>query len=256
MKFRLPARAKAIAAVPLAGSYRRYWVPLLMAIGAIAGCNRTLDPGLSDKGLFPIQDGKHRTYYIEDTTYQLSQGPSDIDTVVNRFQRRQLVNGTSTDQTRELDRLELYTAPVDSGSTERDSSFSFERLWTLYKDNEFAERIEGNTRYQVLYFPVREGATWNGNAFNGQDAQDYTYITTDTTVTVQGKTYENCTMVRHERTTSAITNIDIYEIYAPNIGLIKRYDKVIKYELEGNDSRQLSTDSRITRQELIDQSYQ
>ena len=63
------------------------------------------------------------------------------------------------------------------------------------------------------------------------DAQTYEYTNVDTTVVVNGKTYENCVYVLQVpfRQSGTPTGFFIeefaYEIYAPNVGRIEKYYK-------------------------------
>ena len=145
--------------------------------------------------------------------------------------KKEVTEGTETDLLgREVSKLWLYTSPDSLGSN---YSWSFSELWTQWADDQNAERIEGNKRLWVLRLPPYQGSTWNGNFYNNEGAQTYEYINLDTTVTIQGTTYENCVYVLQvpfrqpvEQQGGAIFIIEhAYEIYAPGIGKIVRYCK-------------------------------
>jgi hypothetical protein len=154
---------------------------------------------------------------------------------------------SETDQTgRPITRLETSRTP-DTTNQNYWEDFVFDELWTLHRNNEFAERMEANIRYQVLAFPIRQGRQWDGNAFNtrntGPDQQLYSYVNTDTTVTVAGRTYQNCVFVKQRKSKTLLFDVDTYEVYAPGVGLIKRYDRSIIYDDVNLTS--LTTDSYI-----------
>ena len=113
-----------------------------------------------------------------------------------------------------------------------DYDFIPTRVWSQYKPTEpegsyFAERTEENQRILVLKFPVFTNISWNGNQFNTLGEKEFYYSNIDTTVTVQGNTFENCVVVIQENVDGLIRKSLVYEIYAPGVGLIKKYINTI-----------------------------
>ena len=222
----------------------RSFLPLVFLI-LLAACSRKLDLA-EPKEFYPIQDGKFRTYSVKDSSY------TTTGAVGRSFFQKELTNGTEIDlKGRVVSKLEIQQA--DSGQ-----QFQFFQVWTQYKDREAAERIQGNTKYIVLRFPAAKGKNWDGNQFNNFGAMNYTYLSTDTTVTVAGKEYTNCAWVlrRQSDPDSRQFSFLSYEIYAPGIGKIKQYDRYIEYIIREGRPPQIDSDKSYHYEEdLLEHNY-
>ncbi len=235
--------------------------PLFLAgLFILASCNRTYDPTPEyATRLFPLEDGKYRIYHVVDTVFETAVS-SEYE--VQTFYKREMVDGTETDLLdREVSKLWIYKSPDTLGTPDNPVyNWDFYALWTMYNGEQYAERTEGNTRYLVLKNPVYPDASWNGNLFNDQGQKTYRYTNIDTTVTVQGVTYDNCVFVLQQEfyqpfadSAQAIFISDYqYEIYAPDIGMILRYYKT--YRRESNSV--IADKSRIFREEVVEHNFQ
>lgn len=235
----------------------RFGIFFLACLAVISGCERTYDPIPPYlETMYPVTQGGQRTYFVIDTSY-ISSSTQGYD--ARTYFKREVTDGTETDLLgREVSKLYLY----ESSDTLMDSlgnpvyNWQYSDLWTQYTDDEFAERIEGNVRYLVLRQPPVEGATWNGNLYNSEDTQRYEVINDDTTVTVQGVTYEHCVFVLQVpyrfSPIPAYYNIEYaYEIYAPGIGKIVRYSKY--FESQSGDVN--ADKSHVYFEELVGHNY-
>lgn len=235
----------------------KHWI-FAAAAFALTACNRELPSDPPDTRWFPVEDGRYRTYDVQSTTFQLSANPQNPDTILQRFYKRELTNGETDLDGRRVSRLELWEAPYDSsGGLPAEAAFSFQQLWTQYLDEQFAERIEGNVRYVVLKWPVATEQTWNGNTYNDQGEEIYTYLNLDTTVTLNGQVYPNCIYVLQRQVSGSIlSDILTYEIYAPGIGKIERFDRNLLFILQGqNPIPELDTESYLYHETLVDHNY-
>lgn len=203
---------------------------LLTALLFIFACNRKDKTDIPAPTAFvEIPVGRVMEYSVIDTTYLSSTGTYEA----NAYFRKEWVNAAIQDLLeREVKRVFLYSSPdsVDSlGAPVR--VWTYDSTWQYYLDQNVLERIEANVRYVVLRFPVKKGTRWNGNIYNSEPSQEYIYRNADTTVTVNGVTYEHCVYVLQQPfeslTPSAATGYfgylrHAYEIYAPGIGRIER----------------------------------
>jgi hypothetical protein len=240
---------------------------------ALGGCNRELPLPVVDTTYYPIVAGTYRTFFIHDTTYITSSGPEGVQAVDSTYFRRELTTGdTVLDlQGRTVWWLELYTALPDS-VTGQPSEFTFQELWTQWNDGRFAERIEGNIRYQVLAFPADVNRAWNGNEWNNllnpqgadginlqYDRTSFYYLSTDSTITLPNdQRYEHCYVVQWRKSdvNSILYDAITWEVYAPGIGLVYRYDRY-KYrnKTDASQTNTLSTSSYVREQYLIDHNF-
>jgi hypothetical protein len=233
----------------------------LLLIGfAATSCRRDYDPvPPTAREIFPIQDGKFRIYHVIDTSYA-----SATLEEAKSYYRRETTDGTETDLLdREVSKLWLHVSPDSLGTA---YNWDFFELWTQYLGDEFAERIEGNTRKLILRWPPYKDATWNGNLYNANEDQTYRYVNIDTTIIVGGKTYEHCVFVLQVPFRMPVEKIPgnppppffliehAYEIYAPKIGKIVGYYKYYEEQvLSGNVH--IDEDSYIYYEELVDHNY-
>lgn len=208
-------------------------------------CNRIKNPIPEyTERIFPIEEGQSRIYWILDTTYSVQ------DTFVDWFYRKEVIGPTETDLLgREVYRLETFRSEYDLGSN---YDWQPERIWTVYKDDEFAERMEDNQRTLVLKFPVFPGIKWNGNLYNGIGEQEFKYQSIDTVMDVQGVTYDPLVFVLNSLpsdTTSLIKQRLAYELYAPDIGKVMHYDLTKVYDQP--NSRIPNPDKSYTHIEIL-----
>jgi hypothetical protein len=216
----------------------------LLILFSFLACNRKIEYEYPDLNLYPIQKGKYRIYQVIDTTYT-TQG-----SIPKFYYKKEETDSNETDlKNRTISRLNIYKG-------NHLDSLTFSELWTQYKDANWAERIEGNTKYLVLKFPVKLNDSWNGNEFNNNGIENFVYLNIDTTVTINNITYPHCVYVQQRlNNTSLLNEINTYEIYAPGIGKIKRYDNYKKYNLNPNGTRSLTTDSYFYEETLLEHNY-
>lgn len=206
------------------------------------GCSETLTPEPTEQftAWYAPTQGAVALFVASDTTFRFAT-PTDFDTLVADYVLRETVGGSETDaQGRTLRQVDRDTAGAPAGP------FTFLDRYRVYTDNLLAERLEGNLRTVPLQNPVAQDAEWDGNRYNNLGEQRYRYLDTDTTVTVNGQTYTGCLFVLQRQVTGSLLNEDLtYEIYAPGLGLIERYDRQLRYILE-EGGRGVDTDnSRI-----------
>lgn len=245
--------------------YVRISIFLLGLVLLSSACRREYDPVSEEvKLVYPIEEGKFRTYFVIDTIYA-----SATLEEAKTYYKRELTDGTELDLLdREVSKLWIHTSADTMGQAIPNPVYNwqFSELWTQYLSENYAERIEGNQRYLVLKWPPYEGSTWNGNLYNNGDVQTYQYMNIDTTVTVQGKTYEHCVYVLQVPFRMPVIKTPgapsppffliehAYEIYAPKIGKIVRYSKYYE-EQTVNGSLNIDENSRIYLEELVDHNY-
>jgi hypothetical protein len=236
---------------------------LVLGLGMVA-CRKEFDPvPATARTIYPIVDGKQRVYHVIDTSYA-SATLEDA----RSYYKRELTDGTETDLLeRSVSKLWLHISADTLGTPAAPVyAWRFDQLWTQYLSDTYAERIEGNTRKLVLKWPPYPGSTWNGNLYNDKETQTHEYINIDTTVVVQGVTYEHCVYVLQVPFRMPVVKTPTgpqppffliehaYEIYAPNIGKIVGYYKYYEEQVI-NGQVQIDADSRIYREELVAHNY-
>ncbi|MFK7922763.1 MAG: hypothetical protein AB8H47_12440 [Bacteroidia bacterium] len=186
--------------------------------------------------IFPLEQAQYRITYVRDTSFTTAGRDKGIGDV---YFKKELIGAEEED---------LLGRPISAVQVFRSDSFLYptydfkpSRVYSQYLEPQeagdyYAERIEENQRFIALQFPVFEGVSWNGNLYNNLGPETYRYQTIDTTVVIRGKTYENCVMVvQRPYSKNFISEEYAYEIYAPGIGLVKKYIYVIVKDLSGLD---------------------
>ena len=109
-------------------------------------------------------------------------------------------------------------------------------VWNATRSNVRYEKVEEDERFIRLTFPVKEGATWNGNAFNQQDAWDYEYTDVDVARTYNGLSFSQTARVLQIDEFNFVQKHKAYEVYAKNVGLVYKYYKYL--DIYSGDSTQ------------------
>ncbi|MDP5169055.1 MAG: hypothetical protein NWR72_02330 [Bacteroidia bacterium] len=228
---------------------RQFSLLLACAVLVLTGCEATLDPVAPHTwDIFPIVEGASRITLRIDSTYNTSGGLED------RYYKQETVGNTETDLAgRTIHRLLVDRSDVSNGA---EYQWERDRVWALYAPDSvngdyYVERIEENQKVRILKFPVLQGVSWNGNLLNQNKEQIFEYGNVDTTVTVLAGTFENCVMVvNKDERASFIQDTYAYEIYAPGIGLIKKYDRTKFYDKPGNGFNE--SVSYVIQEELVE----
>ncbi|WNJ19573.1 hypothetical protein [Pontibacter sp. G13] len=201
----------------------KIYLSVVCTLLLLSGCQEDADPILPHtEFILPDAEGLTKITQIIDTTYNTA-GP-----LVEKYFKQEIQRGTEKDLTgRDIRLIDVYRSEDIYGT---DFQWELNRVWSQYIEERsdsyyFAERTEENKRIQILKFPVYPGIQWDGNRYNSDQSQIYTYTHLDTMVTVQGHIYDHCVVVLREETRTSISDILDYEIYAPNVGLIKKYNR-------------------------------
>jgi hypothetical protein len=104
------------------------------------------------------------------------------------------------------------------------------RCLELYKTATTLEVVEEDIRFTKLIFPVKEDATWNGNANNTLGEWEYEYTYSDRAETINGTAFDNVLMVtqKDDKNKNAIHREYYIEKYAKEIGLVYREIKDLR----------------------------
>jgi hypothetical protein len=96
----------------------------------------------------------------------------------------------------------------------------FSDLWTGVYDGIRAEMIEENQRIIKLVFAPTLAKEWNANAFNMLGDLPCYYRDIHDEATVNNVSFDSTLVVEIDEFESLIDTVNIYEMYAKNIGLI------------------------------------
>jgi hypothetical protein len=197
---------------------------IFAVLSAVSSCRKdnTKNP---DLGLSYVPDTVGH-YTIYNVTYIRHDDPVNLHDTL-QYQLKEKIESEFTDnEGRRALRLERYRR--DSVS----QPWTLTDVWYSTKTSTRYEKVEEDTRYIRLVFPVSDNQVWNGNALNNQDSWDYSIMFADEPLTVNGLSYDSVAFVKqhefkpgfyfHEYSTAA---------YARNVGLIMMYEKLLEINL-------------------------
>ena len=228
---------------------------LLLLIGLLTHCNEIKEVVLPHtKLIFPTEEGHYRISEVWDTTYTTA---GFNDPVVDHYFKKEVLGKADTDLLgRPIRLIEAFRSEIALGTN---YDFQIDRVWYQYFEPQegtdyYAERVEENERVQVLKFPVAEGVQWNGNLYNDQGAEIYFYEAVDSTITVQGNTYEQAVLVFQNTDSLNVINRRLaYEWYVPEVGLVKKLDRTLVFDGPGGGISAFNPDkSAIHYEELVE----
>ena len=191
-----------------------------LALVILSACDKEVD--FSDKlgyDYYPLNIGSYIDYQVEKIEYSLT-----LDPKITRYQVRELVESTYTDSDGELVyRLELYKRNTSSENWVLDS------VWASKRTEFRASKVQGNHTFVKLSFPIEEGKTWNGNALNGFESDEYMMQNLGQSRTINNQDFAETLEIVQEDDSSLVSKNKRIEIYAKEIGLIYRSQEEVAY---------------------------
>jgi hypothetical protein len=156
---------------------------------------------------------------------------------------RERVDTTFLDQTNTLSYKIIRSVRADENSEWEDDS-----VMVVSRVQHSLVLTKANTKYVKLVFPVKEGATWIGDAYNNHvingdeknhfnSKESYTYKDAGKPFTIAGTTYDlSVTVVQGEPAKEANRLDDRKEVYVRNIGRVYRlFNRIVYCNDMGND---------------------
>ena len=186
---------------------------LLLAITLAYSCKKETEDSI-DMGFdyFPTEVGAYHIYSVDSIVFD--DYNNRIDTF--SFKVKMEFISTFTDNANN----EAYRWRKSSKTDTTDWAFCSNNTITKSKSN--IETVVENVRFVNLIFPVVAGNTWDANAKNSESKIASIFSDVDFDETILGKTYQNCALASYEDEVNLIQEFVHYEIYAKNIGLVKR----------------------------------
>ncbi|HEY4651933.1 MAG TPA: hypothetical protein VIG72_11000 [Pontibacter sp.] len=184
----------------------------------------TPDPTARGLDYYPLAVGNYRIYEVTDIHYQ-NNVPAETS-----FQMREWVVDSFMDQTNAL----VYKI-IRSVRPNAQSEWLDDSVMTVTKDHNRVILTKDNTRYVKLVFPVKEGKTWEADAFNdhydeNEKREQYTYAAVDQPYSLDDLTFDSTlTIIQGQPTATDFQLDDRKEVYARGIGLVHRVFNRLTY---------------------------
>lgn len=203
---------------------------ILLVILSIS-CKKQADPELPEEGklYFPLDIGKYVIYNVAEIN--IDAPVSRFDTT--RYQLKQINQSVFIDNTGQpCIRVERYWRTADT------LPWVIKDVWYHYLGEQNAQTVEENQRYIRLVFPMTETSVWNGNAYNQIGQWNYLYENINQPLTLNNQSLSQTVLVRQRDYANFIEKQDCFEIYAKEIGLVKK--QYVDIEIINGDSTQVN----------------
>lgn len=198
-------------------------IPFVLLSGMfIQACTETHEPDPEEIGhnYYPLNVGDFRVYDVVQVQYRDNKV---IDSAV--FQFRELVDTVFVNQTGEETFKIIRSKRPDSSEVWTDDS-----VIVVNKSATDLRVTKINNRKVVkLIFPVKEGKSWNANAFNDLGEEIHYYRNVSKPYTLDGKDYPKTLTVVEAENVNNIEKDSREEVYAATIGLVSRKSEKLTY---------------------------
>lgn len=103
-------------------------------------------------------------------------------------------------------------------------------VWVQKRTTTAAERVEENARFIKLEFPIVEGGTWSGNAYNNLGDWEYTYENVDMPADIGELEFSRALKVNQLYSVNLVEQHIANEIYAYGIGMVAKQFTDVVYQ--------------------------
>jgi hypothetical protein len=191
---------------------------LALILAGVFSCKKDVTPGLDfGYGYFPNTVGKYVIYDVDSIVC------NSLDYKVDTFsyQLKELVQSIFLDNSnRPTMRIERYIKNFSKDSSYSLMAWRLKNVWMANRTLTDAEKVESNTRFVKLVFPVVSNQTWNGNAFNTLGVWQYSYLNINQHRSVRKFVSDSVLSVVQYNNQNYVSDSCYLEMYAKNVGLI------------------------------------
>lgn len=191
----------------------------LFLLFACDNLNSNLPPPQDGGKFFYPKLGQSVVYEVEDTEYDLT-GKFTLKT----YQLKELNAAIFEDlDGKEALRIERYRRENDTQKWMIDSVF------IAKKAIDKALKTENNVTYVKMYFPMKEGLKWNGNAYNSFGNDSYEMKNVNQSFQTNGHKFDNSVTIIQQNDSTLVDLKKRIEVYAEGIGLIYQEKMSVSY---------------------------
>ncbi|GAC1382957.1 MAG: hypothetical protein NVSMB30_30530 [Hymenobacter sp.] len=203
---------------------------LLLALGLTSCRDKTEAAPETGTDYYPVAVGNYWVYAVADTTWSPAPPTPSVRTATS-YQFKETITDVFTDAAGQKAYRLVRAKLVPSATTWRDDS-----VFVLSATPQFVALNRNNTRTLELIFPVREGRSWNFNAFNNNfndtiaaETRRYSRVgapfTTGGSAGLPATTYSNTLTTTNSGAAaenSLLKRISYQQVFAKGIGPVFR----------------------------------
>ncbi|MEQ9423561.1 MAG: hypothetical protein RJQ09_04025 [Cyclobacteriaceae bacterium] len=195
---------------------------LIAVVFALASCSEETLPGeLENFGIryFPLEEGAFRIYDVSRIEFTL------LESDTSSFQLRERITEAFDNDAGSISYVVERSTRPDAGAP-----WVIDSIWTARVTESVAILNENNVPLVKLVFPIIEDSEWDGNIFNSNDEDIYTYRNVFAPGEILGTVFNNTvTVVQSEISDNLILRDERIEIYAEDVGLIHKDFVVLNF---------------------------
>lgn len=197
---------------------------ILCLLFACDNVNSNLPPPQDGGKFFYPNVGQSVIYDVEDTQYALTG-----KFMVKTYQLKEInVLAFKDLDGKEAFKIERYRRENDT------QKWTIDSVFRAKKEIDKALKSENNVTYVKIYFPIKEGLKWNGNAYNSFGNDTYELKKVNQSFQTNGQKFENTFSVIQQNDSTLVDLKRRIEVYAENIGMIYQEKISVLYCNTGN----------------------
>lgn len=199
----------------------KYLFSVLVITFLVVSCskdNPIVKPVISTE-YYPLKIGSWHIYDVDSISYDNFTTPVTIDTA--SYQVMEEITDTFYDLEGSLSfELKRFKRIGNDSVDVENAKWNISDVWWVKNKNGNIERIEENILFVSLINPVKEGTTWDGNAFNLIESWDFEY----TNIGHDFGGHENTVTVlqKQEDLENKLLYQKYQEVFAKGVGLVSR----------------------------------
>ncbi len=190
------------------------------------GCKKQTTPNFHTD-YFGLETGRYVIYNVTEITHDTALNPAH-DTV--SYQLKTVWEGEYIDnEGRRASEFRRYTRASEN------DPWVLSDIWTGIIDGIRAELIEENQRVVKLVFAPTLSKEWDVNAYNTMNEMNAYYADVHIDTTINGVAFDSIIVVDQDRFNSLIDTVRLFEVYAKNVGLIRKFEKNNQYNFSDSE---------------------
>jgi len=197
---------------------------VVFAIFIFSSCKNdsTVEPADLSHYYFPYEQGLWIHYDVDSTVWD----DFTSDSAIYNYQIKEYVESYFIDdEGNDAMRLERHFRDSDT------IEWSISDIWFMNIKTTSAEKVEENVRFVKLIFPVKKNKSWDGNIYNYLPEQNYKYEETHIPYAINTIELDSVVIVRQANETSLVNEIQKYEVYAKDIGMVEKYSLDVEKDI-------------------------
>ena len=209
-------------------NFALFWIIGAFVAFILTNCRHEPPKLQEEKDYFPLKVGQVN-YYQRNMQRFRSVGTA-TDTLRDTLFIKERIIETYKDALGQT----VYRFDIDTCGT-HDGNYVFYKHGIMFRERNECIRSEANLAQVVLHYPVSAKTVWDGNKYNGLGAVNFRYIETGKTMILGSETFYDCAVVEQKMNDPTfIQDLYTYEVFAPEVGKIKRYDRHLLFIYKGD----------------------